>query len=40
MKYTYEEKTEKIGDFKITKFKNGVNATKEGTLRLSLEKEK
>ena len=29
---------EKIGDFKVNKFKNGVSATKEGIMRLSLEK--
>lgn len=31
---------EKIGDFRITKFKNGRDLTKEGPMILSLEKQK
>ena len=39
MKYDYEEKTEKLGEFKLIKFKNGQSAVKEG-LVLSIEKDK
>lgn len=39
MKYDYEQRTVKLGEFKLARFKSGQNATKEGAL-LSLEREK
>lgn len=39
MKFDYQEQTMKIAEFKLVKFKNGQNATKEGVI-LSLEKDK
>jgi len=38
MRYAYDEKMEKLGEFRVTKFKNGGETTKEGVLLLSLEK--
>ena len=39
MKYVYEEKTEKLGEFRLIKFKNGQSPVKEGLI-LSIEKDK
>jgi hypothetical protein len=36
MKYNYEEKTTKFGEFKVAKFKNGGGATREGKMIASL----
>ena len=39
MKFDYEEQTEKIAEFRLTRFKNGISGAKEGAV-LSLEKER
>lgn len=39
MKYTYEERTIKVAEFHVAKFKHGSSNTKSGLL-ISLEKEK
>ena len=39
MKYVYEERTEKLAEFRLVKFKNGQSPVKEG-LVLSIEKDK
>jgi len=38
MKYSYEDKFMRLGDFNVVKFKNGGAATKEGKMLVSLEK--
>lgn len=39
MKYEYEQRTDKVGEFKLIKFKNGQSLAKEG-LVLHLERSK
>jgi hypothetical protein len=36
MKYDYESSTEKLGEFKVARFRSGADATKEGVMLLSL----
>jgi hypothetical protein len=38
MKYNYEKNTDKLGEFRILKFRPGVSATREGLI-LSIEKD-